>query len=141
MTQVHRSALVPRPAEVMYALVNDVEAYPSRFAWCSGAAVLERRDDELVARLDQRLGALSTRFTTRNRLVPNERIALDLVEGPFRALRGEWRFRALGDSGCKVSLDLDFEPAGRLVGSALAAGFQALADRLVGEFVRVALAT
>jgi ribosome-associated toxin RatA of RatAB toxin-antitoxin module len=124
----------------MYALVNDIEAYPSHFAWCSAASVLERSAGELVARLDLRLGALSTSFTTRNRLVPDESIALDLVEGPFRALRGQWRFRALGDSGCKVSLDLDFEPAGKLMGTALAAGFQSLADRLVGEFVRVALA-
>ena len=141
MTQVHRSALVPRPAALLYALVNDVEAYPKRFAWCRGASVLERGTDELVVRLDLRLGAVGASFTTRNRLVPNESIALDLVEGPFRALRGQWHFRALGDDGCKVSLDLDFEPAGKLVGTALAAGFQALADRLVGEFVRIALAS
>ena len=91
MTQVHRSALVPRPAALLYSLVNDVEAYPKRFAWCSGASVLERGTDELVVRLDLRLGAVGTSFTTRNRLVPNESIAIDLVEGPF-ANTGTVRF-------------------------------------------------
>ena len=33
---------------------------------------------------------------------------------------------------------LDFEFAGRFVGSALALGFQGLADRMVDDFVRTA---
>ena len=40
--------------------------------------------------------------------------------------------------GVKVSLDLDFEVAGKVLGSALALGFQGLADRMVDDFCREA---
>ena len=138
MSHIQRSALVPFTALQMYELVNDVESYPRRFEWCERAQVRDRAQDSLVAALDVRLGALRASFTTRNLLVPGERIDMTLVDGPFRALSGGWTFRALGDAGSRVGLVLDFEVAGRLVGGALALGFQGLADRMVDDFVREA---
>lgn len=122
----------------MFALVNDVAAYPRRFAWCSAAQVLEQDEDRLVARLDLGLGALSTWFTTENTLSPPHRIDMALRDGPFRKLDGRWQFHALDESACKVTLTLEFEPLSRLLGPAMALGFQGLADRMVNDFVRVA---
>src|SRR5690606_38302737 len=128
-SHIQRSALVPFSAGQMFDLVNDVEAYPRRFEWCDAAQVRDRGADWLVAGLDVRMGALRASFATRNTLAYPERIDMALIEGPFRALSGGWSFRALGEHGCKVGLTLDFEMAGRWVGSALALGFQGLADR------------
>ncbi len=124
----------------MFGLVDRVEDYPSRFAWCTGVAVVERTDAFVVARLDLTHAKLSTSFTTRNRRVPHERIEMHLVDGPFSALDGAWQFKPLGDDGSKVTLDLRWQVSNRLVGSALALGFHSLADRLVDDFVRAALA-
>jgi ribosome-associated toxin RatA of RatAB toxin-antitoxin module len=138
LTTIQRSALVSHTPAQMFQLVNDVEAYPRRFNWCSGASILVPGEDEMIVRLDLKLGALRQSFTTRNTLVYPERIELRLVEGPFRHLRGEWRFDALGDSGTRVGLTLDFEFAGRLVGGAMARGFQGTANRMVDDFCRAA---
>ena len=138
MTQIARSALVRRSASHMFDLVNEIEAYPRRFGWCEGAQLLERSDEELLARLDLKMGALRTSFTTRNRLLRPERIELQLVEGPFSRLSGHWQFTALAEDACKVALNLNFETAGRLLGGALALGFTGLADRMVDDFVREA---
>ena len=138
MSRIHRSALVGCGAQQIFDLVNDVEAYPRRFEWCDAARVRERGSDWLVASLDVRLGALKMSFATRNTLIEPSRIEMRLVEGPFSDLTGVWEFRALGDIGCKVSLSMDFEVAGKFVGSALAIGFQHLADRMVDDFVREA---
>src|SRR5687768_11491581 len=140
MTKVHRSAIVPRPADRIYALVERVEDYPARFAWCVAAAVLERGEDFVVVRLDVRHAGLSTAFTTRNTMFPFERIEMRLVDGPFSKLEGAWHFRPLGENGSKVTLDLAYAVSNKLVGSALSVGFKALADRLVDDFVRAALA-
>ena len=121
----------------MYDLVNEVEAYPRRFNWCSGAHVLSREADSVTARLDLRLGGMTQRFTTRNTLEAPQRITMQLVEGPFRALHGVWTFTALGEAGCKVALALDFDYSG-LMGPVLRAGFQKVADRMVDEFCREA---
>lgn len=138
MTTIQRSALVDHSAARMYSLVNDIAAYPRRFDWCDDAKVLEQDAKKIVARLDLRLGALSTWFVTENTLSPPHHIEMKLVEGPFRSLTGRWQFHALDESACKVSLTLSFVPTSRLLAPAMALGFQGLADRMMDDFVRVA---
>ncbi len=138
MPKIQRSALVAHSAGCMFALVNDIPAYPRRFDWCKEAQVIEADTRHVVARLDLKLGALHTWFTTTNTLTPPHHIDMQLRDGPFRKLSGRWEFHALDESACKVTLSLDFEPLSRLLGPAMALGFQALADRMVDDFVRVA---
>ncbi|WP_371181756.1 type II toxin-antitoxin system RatA family toxin [Xanthomonas sacchari] len=138
MPIIRRSALVEHAATRMFDLVNDVAAYPRRFAWCDAAHILEQNDRVLVARLDLGLGSFRTWFTTENSLQRPDRIDMQLRDGPFKRLQGQWTFHGFNDHASKVSLMLDFEPASRLLGPALALGFQSLADRMVNDFVRVA---
>ncbi|GAB3725878.1 type II toxin-antitoxin system RatA family toxin [Luteimonas pelagia] len=138
MPEIRRSALVEHSAARMFALVDDIPSYPARFAWCEAARVLEEDGDRVVARLDLRLGAFRTWFTTENTRARPHHIDLLLVDGPFRRLSGRWQFHALDESACKVTLQLNFEPATRLLAPAMALGFQALADRMVDDFVRAA---
>ncbi|MBN8726851.1 MAG: type II toxin-antitoxin system RatA family toxin [Xanthomonadales bacterium] len=135
MIEIRRQALVPYTPEQMFDLVNDVEAYPSRFSWCSAARVVERQGDaELTARLDLSLAGIRHGFTTRNTLERPRHLRVRLVEGPLKTLDGDWHFDALGDTGCRVRLALDFEVSGRLTGAALRLGFQVLASRMVDDF-------
>ncbi|PBJ83058.1 ubiquinone-binding protein [Lysobacteraceae bacterium NML93-0399] len=138
MPKIERSALVGQPAERMFALVNDVPAYPRRFAWCDAAEVQEASDTRMVARLDLGLGRLRTWFTTENTLSPPHTIDMQLRDGPFKSLHGRWTFRALDAQSCKVTLLLEFEPSSRLMLPALTLGFRGLADRMVDDFIRVA---
>jgi ribosome-associated toxin RatA of RatAB toxin-antitoxin module len=166
MIEIRRSAIVRHSPSQMFDLVNDVDAYPRRFNWCSSSAVLARDEHAITARLEVRLGAFTQSFTTRNTLQTPERIEMQLVEGPFKALHGVWTFLALVPKmlaagspdqvtppveasatglsaaaepaiGCKVALAMDFDYSG-LMGSVLRVGFQKLADRMVDEFCREA---
>jgi ribosome-associated toxin RatA of RatAB toxin-antitoxin module len=138
MTSIHRHALVRHSALRMYRLVNDVAGYPARFSWCEDSEVLEESDTHMLARLDLTVAGLRTSFTTRNTLVAPTSIELKLVEGPFRKFTGAWHFHSLAEDACKVSLTLDFDVAGAVLGTALAIGFQGLADRMVDDFCREA---
>jgi ribosome-associated toxin RatA of RatAB toxin-antitoxin module len=138
MPDIRRTALVEHSAARMFALVNDVAAYPRRFDWCEKAQVLEDSEERKVARLDLRMGGLRTWFVTENTLAPPHHIDLRLVDGPFKRLGGRWEFHALDESACRVTLTLSFEPKVRLLAPALAIGFQGLADRMVNDFIRVA---
>lgn len=138
MTQIHRHALVRHSAARMFGLVNDVASYPRRFSWCEASQVIESSDDHMLARLDIKVAGLRTSFTTNNTLEYPHRIKLALQEGPFSEFKGEWVFHALDEDACKISLTMDFEVQNKLVGSALALGFQSLADRLVDDFCREA---
>ncbi len=138
MTSIHRHALVRHSAARMYGLVNDVASYADRFSWCEGSEVLEKSKSEMLARLDLRIAGFPLSFTTRNALSPPNTIELTLEEGPFRQFGGLWVFHSLDEGACKVSLTLDFDIAGKLVGTALALGMQGLADKMVDDFCREA---
>ncbi len=133
---VHRSALVPHSARRMFDLVADVPAYPQFLPWCRAAAIEAVEGDGVVrASVELAKGGVHKRFTTRNRNRPAESIAMELVEGPFHHLRGEWRFIPLSDDACKVTLDMDFEFSNRLVEMAFGPIFMHVVERLIDAFI------
>lgn len=135
MTHIERSALVTYSAEQMFELVNDIAAYPQYMEGCVGAEILARTDDQVVARLDLSKGGIKQSFVTRNQLTRPSLMTLELEEGSFRRLQGEWRFTALTDSACKVSLVLDFEFSNRVVAAAAGKMFEGVANKLVDGLV------
>lgn len=132
---IERSALVPYSAGQMFALVNDVESYPQFMSGCVDAQVLASGENFQEARLDLRKAGIEKSFVTRNILVPDERIELHLVNGPFKTLEGVWEFRALNEEACKVSLSLTFEFESRLVALAADPWFEAVGNQLVSAIV------
>ncbi|MEH6485016.1 MULTISPECIES: type II toxin-antitoxin system RatA family toxin [Pseudomonas] len=133
-THIQRSALLPYTAQALYDLVNDVAQYPEFLPWCASSQVLEVSDEHMRASLDIAKGGLSSRFVTRNTLVPGKSIELNLDEGPFTKLHGRWEFKALGDRACKISLDMQFDYAGSLVRATLGPLFNQAANTLVDAF-------
>ncbi|MEQ6342182.1 MAG: type II toxin-antitoxin system RatA family toxin [Gammaproteobacteria bacterium] len=134
MTIVSRSALVAYAASEMYALVDDIKTYPDFLPWCKTATILSRDEDEVRASIELARGGIQKSFTTCNRLQHNKMIEMRLVEGPFRHLEGFWRFDALGERACKVSLDMDFEFSNKLVGMAIGPVFNQIVNSLVDAF-------
>lgn len=142
MPCINRHALVPYTPAEMFALVDDVEAYPSFLPWCRQARVLARSDDEVRATIELAKGSIRKSFTTCNRLQRDKMIEMRLVEGPFSRLEGFWRFDALTDGrSSKVALDLEFEFSNRLVAMAIGPVFNQIANTLVDAFVKRAKET
>ncbi|MFT3931735.1 MAG: type II toxin-antitoxin system RatA family toxin [Spongiibacteraceae bacterium] len=136
MTTIQRSALVPYSAQAMFDLVNAIETYPQFMDGCAGATVINRANDTIEARLDLAKGGMRYSFTTRNRLMPPERIEMTLVEGPFDKFQGVWTFQVLGEHACKISLHLEFELAGRLLNFAARKMFDGVANQMVDALVK-----
>lgn len=134
MENVTRSALVPYTRQEMFALVSDVDAYPDFLPWCNGARTLSRSGDEVEARIEFAVGGVAKSFTTRNRHVDSQAILMQLVDGPFRHLEGSWRFDPLGEDGCKISLQLDYDFSSRMVGMVVGPVFNRIANTLVDAF-------
>ena len=115
----------------MFELINDIEAYPQFMDGCTGAKILARGDDWLEARLELSKAGVSQSFVTRNQLQPPHSMTMDLVDGPFKYLRGVWRFTALGEQACKVSFELEFELQNRLLGLAVGKLFESVSNKQV----------
>src|SRR5690349_21871857 len=118
MKRIVRSAIVEHGADEMYALVDDIERYPSFLPWCSDARV-ENVDGRKRATLTVGLRGLRQSFTTLNDNRPGEAIDMRLVEGPFRSFAAAWRFRPLAENACAIEFSLEYEFASRALGSLL----------------------
>jgi ribosome-associated toxin RatA of RatAB toxin-antitoxin module len=134
MNSIRRSLIVPYSAHEMFVLVDDIPSYPQFLPWCSGARVLERQGDTVIAAIDIAYGAVHKTFTTRNIHQPDKMIEIRLLDGPFSHLQGFWQFHALGEQSCQVALALDFEVSNRLLALVLTPVFTNIANQLVDSF-------
>lgn len=122
----------------MFALIADVEGYPRFLPGCTASEMLERDGAEVVASLTVIRGPLHLGFTTRNRLEPNRRVTMELVEGPFQELHGEWLITPLGPDGCRVELRVRFSFASKARDMVLGPMFELTCNAIVDAFVREA---
>lgn len=134
MPSIHRSALMPFPAQVMYEIVNNVADYPDYLPWCGGAKILSQNATEMEASVLMKKGLLNHWFSTRNQLVKNEKIGMSLIDGPFRQLQGEWLFHPFDAESSKIELNLTFEFSSGLATSVLTPIFSQIANTMVDSF-------
>jgi len=136
MQVVERSSLVTYTAAQMFALVNDVARYPEFLPWCVDARAEDTAAGERIATLKVERGVLRTEFTTRNTLLQDAQIRMQLMHGPFRDLTGEWRFEPIGTRGSRVHFRVEFEFKNRLTAHAFNAVFEAIYGSTVDAFVK-----
>lgn len=113
MTIVKKSRSVSYSCEQMYNLVNDIERYAEFVPYFSSGVIHHKDIDEIQATLSISAAGITKSFTTCNRLQANKMIEMRLVDGPFSHFEGFWRFDETPE-GCTVSLDLEFDFAGRM---------------------------
>ena len=139
MPLIRRSAIVPYSQQQMYDLVNDVQSYPQFLPWCKRTEILDSSDLTLTAKIGIEKGPLRNSFVTRNSLQAPSRIEMDLVSGPFNNMHGHWDFQMLSQSGCQVSLNLDFEMSNPLLTVTLGAVFNKIGNTMVDAFCQRAV--
>lgn len=139
MPVISKSALVPYSSAEMYALVNDISAYPDFLPWCGASKVLESNEDEIRARVELARSGIKKSFTTLNRLQKNKMIEMRLVEGPFQHLEGFWRFESLNETACKIMFDIEFEFSSRILAMTVGPVFSQVTSTMVDAFTKRAV--
>lgn len=139
MNVLKRNAIVPYSTQQMFELVDNIEEYPRFLPWCQHSHVLSRTKEEVVATLEVAWKGIHKSFTTKNRLLPYERVDISLVNGPLKHMEGIWNFQSLQAHACKVMLDLEFEFAGSFIDRLFQPVFQHIANTLVEAFCKRAV--
>ena len=135
-TTIQKTALLMHSVQTMFDLVADISRYPEFLPGCSGAEVLETTDAGVVARLDLSKAGVKQSFVTRNTNIAPSSIFFALEDGPFDSLVGEWRFEALNEEACRVSLDLTFQLRSGLLKMAASRLFESVANDMVDAIVK-----
>jgi len=132
------SRIVPYSADLMYAVVASVEAYPTFLPWCVAVRVLSRERvngrDILGAEMAVGFGALRERYNSRVVLDPAAwTIDVTQMEGPFRRMETHWRFTPEG-KGCKVDFSIEFEFKSRLLATIAGKVFERVLPKMTEAF-------
>lgn len=122
------------PSQV-YQLVNDIEQYPKFLPGCQNARILTVEPESLSAELSIVKGPIAFQFSTRNLLVENQSIEMQLIAGPFSHLLGKWLFLP-AEPGCNVSLTLEFTMKNKLLEMTAGPLFQKLTHDMLTSFLK-----
>lgn len=136
MHSVERSVLVPHSASQMFDLVADVEKYPQFMPWCGGASVSTRDETGMQASITISLAGIKQTFTTRNTHQYPSCIELELVDGPFSALKGRWEFIPLSEDACKVLFTLNYAFSNRALETMVGPIFNRIASSFIDSFTQ-----
>ncbi len=128
----------------MFALVADVARYPEFLPWTAAARIRSRRRqgaaEVMEADLVISFKVFRERFGSRVTLKPEEGvIETEYLDGPFRYLRSEWRFRDLPEGGSEVSFFVDFEFRNAILQKVIGVVFNEAMQRVVAAFERRAV--
>ena len=114
MPSLTQSKTLPYSSNQMQSLVMDIEKYPEFLPWCKQAKIVEQISaDNLRADL---LINFKSFFEKYRSDVKHGRssdgghfIDVVAIEGPFKKLVNNWKFRDLEDGKCQVEFFIEFE--------------------------------
>jgi ribosome-associated toxin RatA of RatAB toxin-antitoxin module len=118
--------------------VTEVDNYPLFLPWCDKARVVSHEENGMLAEIGISFSGIHQTFTTQNVHLPDRQVVINLVNGPFSKLEGEWNFLPLGEPverACKVELTLTYgfdNTLGRLISPV----FDKIAGSMVDAFVK-----
>ena len=136
MPVVKQTRTVPFLPEQMYALVVDIAQYPEFLPWCVASRIREQSEQQIIADLVIGFKMVRERFTSRVTL-NRDALTVDtaLVEGPFKHMTNNWRFRLAEDGkSAEIDIHVDFAFRSALLQRLLEPFFEEAQKRLIGAF-------
>ena len=131
---------VPQSAAQMFALVADVERYPEFLPGCRALTVTSREtlaDDTEIITADMLVGYKMFEEMFRSRVTVNRSaLSIDIhyLQGPFRHLDNNWRFRDLDQGGSEIDFYISFELRSRGLGLLVGGLFEHVFVRMIDAF-------
>ena len=131
--------VLPYAPDQLFRLVGDIDHYPDFVPWLTTMRTWNAHEIEPgVSCVDAEAGVgfsfLRESFSTRVIRDANERhVGVNLIRGPFRALKNDWRFEPHPE-GTQIAFSIDFEFKSRLLDAFLAANMDRAIDKLIACF-------
>ena len=120
--------------EQMFHLINDVLQYPNFVPDCADSKIIEQDEHSMTASLLVSKGGVKKWFTTHNTYTDNQCVTLELVDGPFKYLKGVWQLTPLSEEACKIDFKIDYEFSSKVLDFAFGKVFSQLTNNMVKSF-------
>ena len=135
MFTIKKQAIVFHSKERMFELVDQVEDYPTFLPWCGETEVLARNKDITRAKINIRFKGIKQSFTTENHKIYPDKMVINLIDGPFKKLEGEWRFIEIEEGSSRIELELNYEFKNFVLEKLISPAFSVIANTFIDSFV------
>lgn len=135
MITIKKNAIVLHSCEKMFALVDQVEQYPEFLPWCGQVEVIKRTDKITCAAIQINYHGIKQMFTTENTKTYPDKMMIKLIDGPFKALEGQWQFIELEQNASKVEFELHYEFSNHILEKLISPVFNMIANTFIDNFV------
>ena len=139
MSSINKQVRVPYSAEQMFDLVYDINSYSQFIPLCTFAEVYDQVENKSKATIKMAKGDLGFKFSTLNTIEVGRSIAINLEHGPFKSLKGVWRFSPVSAHECIISLHFEFQFSNLLLDLALGGLFRQVCDSMIECFRKQAV--
>ena len=135
MITIKKHALVLHSREKMFTLVDRVEDYPNFLPWCSKTQVIKRSEKITKATILINYHNIKQSFTTENVKIFPTKMNINLVDGPFKTLKGEWSFIEIEKDTCRIEFELQYEFSNHILDKLISPVFNMIANTFIDNFV------
>jgi len=135
MVTIKKHALVFHSREKMFNLVDQVEDYPNFLPWCGSTKVIERTEKLTKATILINYRNVKQSFTTENDKVFPVKMNINLIDGPFKILKGEWKFIRIEKNTCKIEFELQYEFSNYFLDKLISPVFNMIANTFIDNFI------
>ena len=135
MITIKKNALVFHSREKMFTLVDKVEDYPNFLSWCGKTEVIERTEKITKATILINYHNVKQSFTTENVKVFPVKMNINLIDGPFKILKGEWNFIEIEKDACKIEFELQYEFSNYFLDKLISPVFNMIANTFIDNFI------
>ena len=135
MITIKKHALVFHSKEKMFSLVDRVEDYPNFLPWCGKTKVIERTEKLTKATILINYHNVKQSFTTENVKIFPTKMHINLIDGPFKKLKGEWNFIEIEKDTCKIEFELQYEFSNYFLDKLISPVFNMIANTFIDNFI------
>jgi ribosome-associated toxin RatA of RatAB toxin-antitoxin module len=136
MIRFKKTLLAPYSAQQLFQLVDDVRRYPEFLPWCAAIHVIEEHNHSLIAQLDIKYLGLKQSFSTINTSYPNTRLTMQLKQGLFKYLIGEWIFTPIDEHSCQIIFSIEYDFENKILQKLVGPVFDMITKTLVDAFIQ-----
>ncbi len=139
MIKVKKSVLTHHQIESIYNLVKDINSYKSFLPGCTDSYIISSQlntegYEQVIARIDVEKMLINTNFISKNTYIPNQKIEINLAEGPFSHLKGYWEFSA-NSGATKVDFYLEYQFNNFMLSKLYSAVFDTITQQILDAFL------
>ena len=140
MPKQEKTKTVNYTKEQMFDLVADIDSYSEFLPWCNNSKIIDRKnfENQEIIIADLEIGYDQFVYTYRSEVKLNtnkSEINVRNLDGPFKYLENNWKFKNVNDNECEVQFNIDFELNISLLDILMKRFFDLAFQKMVDAFV------